>query len=173
MQPLATIVRFAAGTAAAVLALCWPGSTYADPPETLFGNGAADPVSFSGEVVRDPSVKTGWAIKVTYENTGDEEETATLDAEVTRATVNPEARSSPPGVAVWRHRDTVTVAAHESAERSYAIPQWLAAQLTSNEKALQLREKRLEIENDKPNPNYALMRRPYTVYGVAFQKADG
>jgi hypothetical protein len=173
MQSLATIVRFAAGTAAAALAVCWPGSTYADPPETFYEGGSVDALTFSGEVVRDPSMKSGWAIKVTYQNTGDEDETATLDAELTRATVNPDARSSPQGVAVWRHRDTVTVTAHESVDRSYEIPQWMAVKLTSNEKALELREKRIEAENRKKNPNYALSMRPYTVYAVAFQKASG
>jgi hypothetical protein len=173
MRSLATILGFAAATAAATLAVCWPGRTYADPPETFFEAGQVDDVTFQGEVARDTTVKSGWAIKVTYDNKGDEDETATIETELTRAQVNPGSRSSPAGVAVWHHKDKVTVPAHESVVRSYEVPQWMAAQLTSNEKAAQIRDKMIEKENSKPNPSYAISMRPYTMYSVAFQKADG
>jgi len=173
MRPLATILGFAAITAAATLAVCWPGRTYADPPETFYEAGMVDDVTFSGEVARDATVKSGWAIKVTFQNGGDEEESCTLDAELTRAQVNPDSRATPAGVAVWHHKDKVSVPAHESVVRSYEIPQWMAAQLTANEKAMAVRAKRIEREESKPNPNYALITRPYTLYSVAFQKANG
>ena len=35
MGKLVTILGFAATTACATLAVCWPGRTYADPPETF------------------------------------------------------------------------------------------------------------------------------------------
>ncbi|HEY8091064.1 MAG TPA: hypothetical protein VIF09_24545, partial [Polyangiaceae bacterium] len=95
MRSLATILGFAAATAAATLAVCWPGRTYADPPETFFEAGQVDDVTFQGEVARDTTVKSGWAIKVTYDNKGDEDETATIETELTRAQVNPGSRSSP------------------------------------------------------------------------------
>jgi hypothetical protein len=38
---------------------------------------------------------------------------------------------------------------------------------------MQLREKLVETESQKPAPNFALQMRPYTLYGVAFQKLDG
>jgi len=64
-QPF-TILGFAAVTATATLAVCWPCRTYADPPETFFQSGDVDDITFSGEVARDPALKTGWALKVTY-----------------------------------------------------------------------------------------------------------
>jgi hypothetical protein len=173
MRNLFTIVGFAVTTAAATLAVCWPGRTYADPPETFYESGAVEEVAFNGEVARDASVKSGWAIKVTYENRGDEDATCTIDAELTRQQVNPGSRASPAGVAVWHHKDKVTVPAHESVVKSYEVPQWMAVQLTSNEKAMTLREKVIERENAKSQPSYAVMMRPYTMYSVAFQKADG
>ena len=172
MRPLVTVLGFAAVTAAATLSLGWSGRTYADPPETFFESGTADDVTFNGEVARDTSMKSGWAIKVTYENKGDDDETCTLDTELTRTQVNPGSRASPPGVAVWHRKDKLTVPAHESVVRNYEIPQWMAAQLTSNDKAMQIREKLIEKENQKPLPNYAVTMRPYTMYSVSFQKTD-
>jgi hypothetical protein len=172
MRPLVTVLGFAAVTAAATLSLGWSGRTYADPPEMFFEQGTTDDVSFNGELARDTSVKSGWAIKVTYENKGDDDETCTLDTELTRTQVNPGSRASPPGVAVWHRKDKVSVPAHESVVRSYEIPQWMAAQLTSNDKAMQIREKLIQKEEQKPAPNYALTMRPYTMYSVSFQKTD-
>jgi hypothetical protein len=173
MRPLVTVLGFAAITAATTLVVGWSGQTYADPPETFFGSGDVDDVSFNGELVRDATFKTGWAIKVTFQNRGDDDETCTLDTELTRAEINPGSRASPPGVAVWHRKDRVTVPAHEEVARSYDVPQWMAAQLTSNDKAMTIREKVIEKENQKPAPNFALQMRPYTMYGVAFQKVNG
>jgi hypothetical protein len=173
MRQVVTILGFAAATAIATLAVCWPGRTYADPPETFFQSGEVDDVTFSGEVARDTTVKSGWSIKVTYENRGDEDETCPIDTELTRAEINPGSRSGPSGVAVWHHKDRVTVAAHESVVKTYEVPQWMAVQLTANEKAGIIRQKMADRENAKPNPNYAISMRPYTMYSVAFQKADG
>ena len=119
MRKLLTILGFAAATATATLAVCWPCRTYADPPETFFQSGDVDDITFSGEVARDPALKSGWALKVTYENRGDEDETCQLDSELMRAQVNPGSRASPAGTAVWHHKDKVTVAAHESVVKSY------------------------------------------------------
>jgi hypothetical protein len=173
MRSFATVLGFAAATAAATLAVCWPGRTYADPPERFIGAGDIDDVSFSGEVTRDATLKSGWAIKVTFENRGDEQETCKLDSELTRAQVNPAARAEPPGVTIWHHKDSVTVPAHESVARVYEIPASLARLLTANEQAMALREKLIEKESAKPTPNFALQMRPFTAFAVAFQKVKG
>jgi hypothetical protein len=172
MRHWMTTLGFATA-AAATLAVCWPSHTYADPPETFFQSGEVEDVTFNGELARDTAVKSGWAIKVTYENRGDEDETCTLDTELTRTLVNPASRASPPGLAVWHRRDKVKVPAHESVVRTYEVPQWMAVQLTSNEKAAELRQKAIDRENAKPAPNFAIEMRPYTMYAVAFQKAAG
>jgi hypothetical protein len=171
--PFVTVLGFAAITAATTLVIGWSGRTYADPPETFFESGTVDDLSFSGELAHDASYKTGWAIKVTVENRGDEDGTCTLDTELTRAQVSPGSRSSPAGVAVWHRKEKVTVTAHESVVRTYDVPQWMAAQLAANDKSAQIREKMIERENAKPMPNYALSMRPYTMYSVAFQRVDG
>jgi len=174
MRPLVTILGFAAVTATATLAVCWPGRTYADPPMMFGEAGEIDDVTFQGEVARDPALKNGWAIKVTYENRGDEDETCEIDAQLNRGEVNPGSRSSPAGVAVWHHKEKVNVPAHESVVKTFDVPQWAAAQLTANEKATQMREKMVERESQKPNGgNFALQMRPYTIYSVGFQKVDG
>ena len=90
-----------------------------------------------------------------------------------RNQVNPGSRSGPAGVAVWHHKEKVTVVAHESVVKSYEVPAWMAVQLTANEKASELRQKTVDRENQKPNPNYAISMRPYTMYSIAFVKADG
>ena len=171
MRSFATVLGFAAVTAAATLAVCWPGRTYADPPERFIGAGDVDNVSFSGEVTRDATLKSGWAIKVTFENRGDEDETAKLDSELTRAQVAPASRAEPLGITVWHHKDSVKVPAHESVVRVYEIPASVAKQLSANEHAMALREKLIEKENAKANPDFRLSMRPYTMFGVAFQKA--
>jgi hypothetical protein len=173
MRKSVTVFGFAAATAAATLAVCWPCRTYADPPETFFESGEVDDITFSGEIARDAAMKSGWAMKVTYENRGDEEGHCQIDSELMRAQVNPGSRASPPGVAVWHHKDKVTVAAHESVVKSYEVPAWMAVQLGANEKASEARQKMVDRENEKPNPNYAISMRPYTMYSVAFVKADG
>jgi hypothetical protein len=173
MRPFSIFTQLAVVTAAGVLAIGWSGSTYADPPESFMGGGDVDDLSFNGEVARDASVKSGWSIKVTFENRGDADQTCNLDTELTRAQVSPASRASPPGVAVWHRKDKIAVPAHETAERTYEVPQWMAAQLTANEKSVELRQKAVEKESEKPNPNYALSMRPYTSYSVAFRKADG
>jgi hypothetical protein len=173
MRPFATVLGFATVTAVTTFIVGWSPQTFADPPETFFGAGTVDAVTFSGEIAHDASFKTGWAIKVTYENGGDDDETAVFDAELARSQVSPASRASAPGVAVWHHRDKVTVPAHETVERVYDVPQWVAAQLSSNDKAMQIRQKKIERESEKPEPNFALSMRPYTLYSVAFQKLDG
>lgn len=170
---LATVLGFAAVTAAATLVIGWSGRTYAEPPETFFENGDVEALSFTGDLAHDASYKTGWAIKVTIENRGDEEASCALDTALSRETVSPGSRSQPPGLAVWHHKDKVTVTAHESVERTYEIPQWMAAQLTANDKSEQIRAKMVEKENAKPAPNYALLAKPYTMYTVGFQREDG
>ena len=174
MRPLVTILGFAAITAAATLSLCWPGRTYADPPQIFGESGEVDDITFQGEVARDPAIRNGWAIKVTYENRGNEDETCDIDATLNRNQVNPGSRSGPDGVAVWHHKEKISVPAHESVVRTYDVPGWMAAQLTGNEKAMQLREKMVERESAKPNGGaFALQMRPYTMYSVGFQKVDG
>jgi hypothetical protein len=173
MRPIATVLGFAAVTAVTTLAVCWPKHTFADPPETFYGAGDVEEVSFTGTVERDTSVKTGWAIKVTFQNSGDSDEPCSLDTELLRGQVNPESRGNPPGTAVWHHIEKVNVPAHESVERTVEVPAYMAAQLTANEKAMQLREKLAEQEGKKSQPNYAVMYKPYTTYTVGFQKASG
>jgi hypothetical protein len=171
-RPLLTVLGFAGATALASLTAFWPGTTHADPPEVYYGGGEISNVSFQGEVVKDAKAKTGWAIQVTLENTGDQDETCPLETDLTRQVVNPASRAGEMGTAVWRHKDKVLVPAHEKIVKTYEVPAWTAAQLTANEKAQALREKQQEAESNKPQPNYAMMMRPYTMYGVAFQKAN-
>jgi hypothetical protein len=173
MGKLVTILGFAATTACATLAVCWPGRTYADPPETFYEAGMVDDITFQGELTHDDTRKNAWALKVTYENRGDHDQTCAFETELTKTLINPGSRSSPPGVAVWHHKDQVTVVAHESVVKSYEVPAWMAVQLTANDKAMTLRQTAIDRENAKPMPNYALTMRPYTMYSVAFQKADG
>lgn len=173
MRPLVTVLGFAAATAAITLAMGWSRPTYADPPETFFGAGDVDDLTFTGEVVHDTSFKTGWAIKVTYENRGDRDQTAQMDTELTRQQVNPMSRASPPGLAVWHHKDKVLVAAHDTVVRTYEIPASMAAQLTANDKAAAVRQKLIDRETNKPTPSYAVAMRPFTMFGVAFQKMNG
>ena len=173
MRNLVTILGFAATTAAATLAVCWPGRTYADPPETFYESGSVDDVTFSGEVARDTSLQSGWAIKVTYENRGDEDETCQIDTELTRTQVNPALAREPAGARrVAPQGQGHRPGARERREELRGAA-WMAVQLTSNEKATTLREKVIDRENEKPNPNYAISMRPYTMYSVAFLKADG
>ena len=95
MRPLATVLGFAAVTAAATLVIGWSGQTYADPPETFLGSGDVDDVSFNGELAHDASFKSGWAIKVTFENRGDDDETCTMDTELTRVRGQPGLQGQP------------------------------------------------------------------------------
>jgi hypothetical protein len=171
MRQVATVLGFAAVTAVTTLAVCWPKHTFADPPETFYGAGDVEDVSFNGTVERDTSVKSGWAIKVTFQNSGDSDENCALDTELLKGMVNPNSRGQEPGTAVWHHVEKVNVPAHESAERTIEVPAYMAAQLTANEKAMQLREKLSEKESQKSQPNFAVMYKPYTTYSVGFQKA--
>jgi hypothetical protein len=164
MRHLATIFGFTAATMSVFL----PGPIYADDPpaETFYMDGTVDDVSFHGEIAKDTTAKKGWTITVTYKNDSDKDETCPIDTELMRSVINPQERGGSPGLAVWHHKDKVSVPAHGTLVKTYELPSWIGEALTANARAELARQK----ESEKENPNYALLSKPYNVYSVGFQK---
>jgi hypothetical protein len=171
IRSVATVVAIAAMTSAAALTLFWPKATLAEDDDTtaqLTQDGTkVNHVVVSGEVVRDKKAKSGWVLEITAENRGDQEETAELETDLTRQVSNPMSRSSPMPTAVWKKKETITVAAGEKVVRRYDVPSQIAVQIAAAKNAEAAHEKAVERANAKGLP-YP-MPRAETYFGVAFK----
>lgn len=126
MGPISRLVRAAALSCAATLALAWPTATMAD--------GEEDPrrgVTLMGEIVEDHQAKTGWVIEVEADNAGDEAQTAAVETVVNRQIMNASARVGPVPTAMWRKKGELTVPAHGQAKCRYDVPASLAEYMTN------------------------------------------
>jgi hypothetical protein len=138
-SPAVTIVAFAVATMAATLAVAWPTTTHADGAAplatyTVDGWKIGDVVA-KGEIKRDGSAKSGWAITVTARNGADHAEDIPLETDVTRVAVSPMSRVMPRPATVWSTREQVTVPAHGSITRRYELPAELAASVAAAQAA--------------------------------------
>jgi hypothetical protein len=176
MRSLVTVLGCCAGSALVTLVLAWPSPTYADPPEAL-GEGILANVTFRGELARDASVRSGWIAHATFENSGDEDATTDIDLEVTRATVSPDVRTIPGGLAVWTRSEHAVVPAHGHVMRSEEVPVWLGAQLGRNERAtVQAIWVGSQLAPPDPGrdvlfraPGFRPPTRPFTLFQVGFR----
>ena len=138
-SPAATIAAFAVATAAVTLAVAWPTTTHADGAAplatyTVDGWKIGDVVA-KGEIKRDGSAKSGWAITVTARNGADHAEDVPLETDVTRVAVSPMSRVMPRPLTVWSTREQVSVPAHGSVIRRYELPAELAASIAAAQAA--------------------------------------
>jgi hypothetical protein len=166
-SPAITIAAFATATMAATLAVAWPTTTHADGAAplatyTVDGWKIGDVVA-KGEIKRDGSAKSGWAITVTARNGADHAEDVPLETDVTRVAVSPMSRVMPRPLTVWSTREQVTVPAHGSITRRYELPAEVAAAVAAAQSA-----------KKAPAKGPAMMT-PVVAFAVAFdqQQAQG
>lgn len=166
LRQLATVLGFAAVTTAATLTVFWPKATLADDDDgkadLFLGGTKVNHVVVDGDVVKDPKSKTGWVIEVKAENKGTEAETAELEADLTRQISNPMSRAAPMPTAVWKKKETITVAAGETVTKRYEIPAALATQVAAAKRAEAAREK-------AEAAGKFVMPRSVTYFAVAFK----
>lgn len=145
LRSVATVFGFAAMTTAAVVTVFWPKATLADGDaanaELTLDGTKVNHVVVTADLVQDTKSKTGWVIEVNAENRGAEAETAELETDLTRQLTSPMLRAQPTPTAVFKKKETVTVAAGEKIKRSYDVPANLAAQITAAKKAADALEK--------------------------------
>ena len=167
LRSLATVLGFAAMTTAAVVTVFWPKATLADGDDAK-GDMALDGtkvnhVVVTADLVKDAKAKTGWVMEVKAENRGNEAETAELEADLTRQVSNPMSRAAPMPTAVFKKKESITVAAGETVTRRYDVPAQFAAQITAVKKAEAAREKLAE------QGKLVTMPRSITYFGVALK----
>lgn len=168
-SPWSTLLGAAALTSASLLTLLWPHSTFAeddsaDPTARLEGDGTKldENVVVEGEIQRDPKSKTGWVVEMRAINRSGEGETVGVETDLTRAIANTMDRAEPTPTTVWKHVDTLTVAAGETETRLYTVPATFGAQLSAGHRA----EARVAAQREKGV--YSNQRVAF--FGVAFQK---
>ena len=134
-SPIATIAAFAVATAAATLAVAWPTPTHADGAAPLATYGVdgwkIGDVVAKGEIRRDASAKSGWAVTVTARNDTAHAEDVALETDVTRLMMAPMARVMPRPETVWSTREQVSVPAHGVVTRRYELPADLATAIAA------------------------------------------
>jgi hypothetical protein len=121
-RALATILATSALTAAMILPLAWPRTTLADgTDDSLRQDGTKiQHVVVSGTLERDDATKL-WSMVVVAENDGDEEETAQIEADLTRVRMRMGVRVPPRPTAVLRRFETIAIPAGGKVERRYPL----------------------------------------------------
>jgi hypothetical protein len=166
LRSIATVLGFAAITTAAVVTVFWPKATLADDDDGKAGlvldGTKVDHVVVEGELVKDPKAKTGWVIEFKAQNKGNEEETAELEADLTRMVQNPMSRAAPMPTAVFKRKEKITVAAGQTVTKRYDVPAGIAVQITASKNAAARLEKAYAAGK---NP----MPKAITYFDVAFK----
>ena len=167
LRSLATVLGFAAITTAATVTVFWPKATLADGDDSkadqVLDGTKVNHVVVDGDLVRDPKSKTGWVIEVKAENRGTEEETAELEADLTRQVSNPMSRAAPMPTAVFKKKEKLTVAAGQTVIKRFEVPAGIAAQISVAKNAEAKREKLAE------QGKLVAMPTSVTYFGVAFK----
>ncbi len=163
LRAIATVLGFAAVTTAAAVTVFWPKTTFAD------GDDATDGLTLDGtkvnhvvveaDLVKDPKAKTGWVIELKAENKGTADETAELEADLTRQVSNPMSRAAPMPTAVWKRKETITVAAGQTVTKRYDVPSGFAGQVQAAKNAEAALQKAYEQGKNPP-------MRPVTYFAV-------
>ncbi len=145
IRSVATVLGAAVLTTLVATTVFWPKATLADGDDTseevTLDGTKVSRVVVTAELVRDSKAKSGWVIEVEAENRGTEADTADLEMDVTRTVSNPMSRASGTPTAVFKKKESMTVAAGEKVKRRYDVPANVAAQLTANANAEAAREK--------------------------------
>jgi hypothetical protein len=135
---LGKTLMLAGGTAAALLVLVIPRTTLAEElPDSdrmgeyeevgmKFGN-----VVVQGELVAANSAPGGWTLVRTFENQSDQPEKIVLEERVLRTETMPDARVTPPPVAVVLRNQTVALGPHEKRKVGIFLPPAVGAQITA------------------------------------------
>jgi hypothetical protein len=148
IRAIFTVLGFAAVTATSGLALLTPHVTHADGEERkgVYNSGV---VTAYASFEKDDTAKNGWKIVIAADNPGNADATDDFDLAISYAVSNPNSRVGSPGTAVWRHKEKLTVAAHESTTKTLECPASIAKQLTAIDKAQTKRDALLASFQDK------------------------
>jgi hypothetical protein len=167
LRSLATVLGFAAITTAAAVTVFWPKATLADgddgKADLVLDGTKVNHVVVEGELVKDPKAKTGWVIEFKAQNKGNEDETADLEADLTRMVSNPMSRAAPMPTAVFKKKEKITVAAGQTVTKRYDVPATIAAQITASKNAEARLQKAYEEGKNPPMP------KAVTYFDVAFK----
>jgi hypothetical protein len=132
-------VMLAGGSAAVILVLAFPRTTFAEeiPDSDRMGEyGEEEGMKFGnivvkGELVADGSVPGGWTLVRTFENQSDQPEKCVLEERVLRTETMPDARVTPPPVAVVQRNQTVALGPHEKRKIGIVLSPAVGAQITA------------------------------------------
>jgi len=135
---LGKTLMLAGGTAAAMLVLAFPRTTFAEeiPDSDRTGEYEEEGMKFGnvvvhGQLVADGSVPGGWTLVRTLENQSDQPEKCLLEERVLRTETMPGARVTPPPVAVVQRNQTVALGPHEKRKIGVVLPAAVGAQITA------------------------------------------
>lgn len=141
-RSLGKTLMLAGGTAAAILVLAFPRTTFAEeiPDSDRMGEyGEEEGMKFGnivvkGELVADGSVPGGWTLVRTFENHSDQPEKCVLEERVLRTETMPDARVTPPPVAVVQRNQTIALGPHEKRKLGIALSPAIGAQITAGQR---------------------------------------
>jgi hypothetical protein len=137
MRTLATTLMFAGGTAAAVLVVAWPRTTFAEeiPDSDRMGDYEEEGMKFGnivvkGELVAD-GTPSGWSLVRTFENQSDAPEKCVIEERVLRTETMPGARVTPASVAVVQRNQTIALGPHEKRKIGVRLSESIGAEITA------------------------------------------
>ena len=140
-RSLGKTLQFAGGTAALILVVAFPRTTFAEeiPDSDRMGEYEEEGMKFGnvlvhGQLVADGSVPGGWTLVRTFENQSDQAEKCVLEERVLRTETMPGARVTPPPVAVVQRNQTIALGPHEKRKLGIVLPAAVGAQITAARK---------------------------------------
>lgn len=169
IRAIVTVIGFAAVTATSGLALLAPHVTHADG-EDRKGAFLPNLVTASASFEKDDTAKGGWKIVIAAENPTDTNGTDDFDIAIDFSMSNPNSRTGGPQTAVWRHKEKIVLAAHETKSITIDCPSGIAKQLAIGERLQEKREALMQKWNEKggdiPQWVYATYNAPRANYWV-------
>jgi hypothetical protein len=162
-----TILGFAAVTVATTLALCAPRTTHADGDQAQVAVVTKGEIQTYGFIEARDTSKTGYVISVHLDNPGDAAVTGDVDVTIMMSESSPNARVAPAGTAVWRKREKVTLAAHESKVEEIECPASIAKQMKAVAKVMEKRQElvdKWQKKGDVPTWVWSVYNSPVANY---------
>ena len=175
---LGKTLMLAGGTAAALLVLAFPRTTFAEeiPDSDRMGEYEEVGMKFGnilvhGELVAAGSVPGGWTLVRTFENQSDQPEKCVLEERVLRTETMPGARVTPPPVAVVVRNQTVALGPHEKRKIGIVLPAAIGEQITAGRRRQVWIERGIERAMAAERYDAPEMRATYMTFDVEYLTA--
>lgn len=175
---LGKTLMLAGGTAALMLVAAYPRTTFAEeiPDSDRMGEYAEEGMKFGnilvqGQLVADGSVAGGWTLVRTFENQSDQPEKCVLEERVLRTETMPDARVTPPPVAVVQRNQTIALGPHEKRKVGVILPAAVGVQITAARQRQAWVERARARAMEAERYNAPELRATYKIFEVEYLTA--